>query len=111
MNLLQKAANNQNLSPFERGLLKFGQTLLWTVGLSVLPALSQALNNPGAIDWRVTLHLMLFSGASALLLGIVKYLKAQGDDPLLSAVEGALEAGAARLSAANGLNEPVTEPD
>lgn len=110
MNLLKSAAAGLNLNPAQRALLKLGEALLIAALVAALPVVADALSTHAGIDWASTLHNTLLLGAAAVATALVKYCKAQGDSPLLSAVEDVLTNAAASLTHDAGLNEPVVEP-
>jgi len=85
MNLSQKAAAGFNLTPWERSLLKLGQSLLVAFAVAAAPVIADALSSHGAVDWGATLHNALLLGSMAVASMVVKYFKAQGDSPLPTA--------------------------
>src|SRR5690242_4732850 len=85
MNLSQKAAAGFNLTPWERSLLKLGQSLLVAFAVAAAPVVADALSSHGAVDWGATLHNALLLGSMAVASMVVKYFKAQGDSPLPTA--------------------------
>lgn len=82
--LLQQARFYANLTPGERALLRFGETLLIGAVLAGVQAALKVLakGNLNAIDWQGILHTFLAAALMALYLGVSKYLKAHGDPPL-----------------------------
>lgn len=80
-NLLQRAHLYANLTPGERALLRFGETLLVGAVLAGLQAVLKVLATQ-TVDWQSVLHTFLAAFVVALYIGVSKYLKAHGD-PLL----------------------------
>jgi hypothetical protein len=93
LNLLAKASQQVNLSPGERAILRFIETLVVGAALSglqaVYPLLSSANLNVGAVDWQSVLHTFIAAVLMALYLGVSKYFKAFGDAPLPTQDTGA----------------------
>lgn len=111
MNLFQKSAAGLNLTPWQRAALKLIEGLAVAFGIAALPVVADALSTHAAVDWTATIHNALLLGAAAVAMALLKYAKAQGDSPLLTAVEGVLSNVAASLTAEAGLNQPVQEPE
>jgi len=111
VNLFAKAEANLNLAPWERAILKLVQALFAAFLVAAAPVLADALSSHAVIDWSTTLHNGLLLGSMAALMTLIKYLRAQKDQPLAQFAADELQNLATTLSDANGLNEPVTEPD
>ena len=111
MGLFAKAEANLNLAPWERAVLKLVQSLFAAFVIAAAPVLADALSTHSSVDWGATLHNGLLLGSMAALMTLIKYLRAQKDQPIAQFAADELQNLATTLSDANGLNEPVTEPD
>lgn len=109
VNIFQRAQQGLNLTPGERAALKLLEALSVAFLVAAAPIIADALSSHGSVVWGDALRTALAAGAVAVLMAVIKYLKAQGDSPILQPIEGVLQSVADRLSAANGLNEPVIE--
>ena len=108
MNLFTKARAGLNLTPAERAQLKFVEALAVAGVVAALPVLADALSTHGAIVWADVLHTGLATGAVAVILALVKYLKAQGDSPLADAAANTLQQIAGTMAADNHLDARYT---
>lgn len=80
-NLLQRAWMYANLTPGERAILRFAETLLVGAVLAGVQAIFPLLSSQSlaAINWSSVLHTFVATFVVALYLGVSKYLKAHGD--------------------------------
>lgn len=109
MNIFQKARQGLNLTPGQRAFLKLLEALAVAFLVAATPVVADALSSHGTVVWADALRTALAAGAVAVILSVVKYLKAQGDSPVLSVVEGLGTSLADKLSAEYGLNEAAIE--
>jgi len=79
--LMQRARAYAALTPGERALLRLIEGLLATALVAALPILADALARQ-SVNWGDVGRAALAAGATAALLALSKYLKAQGDPPL-----------------------------
>ncbi|MEO7001903.1 MAG: hypothetical protein ABI068_08755 [Ktedonobacterales bacterium] len=79
--LMQRARAYTTLTPGERALLRLIEGLLATALVAALPMLADALARQ-SVNWDNVGRAALAAGATAALLALSKYLKAQGDPPL-----------------------------
>ena len=78
-----KARSYAPLAPAERALLKLIEGLVCAALVAALPILADALGR-GGVNWGDVGQAALAAGATAALLALLKYCKAQGDPPLPS---------------------------
>lgn len=93
MGMLGRAAQNQNLTPLERAVLRFLQTVVLAGLLSGAQAVMPLLNgaDPNAINWSAVGHTFLVAFLVALGSAFSKYFTAQGDPPLADSTTEASE--------------------
>ena len=108
MNIFSRAAAGLNLTPGERAFLKLVEGLWATALVAALPVVAEALAQR-SVDWTVVLHAALAAAVTAVVLAILKYAKAQGDDPLSSAVASAAQAVATDLQAGKTPQQVATD--
>lgn len=84
MGMFGRAAQNQNLAPLERAVLRFLQTVVIAGLLSGVQAVMPLLNggDPNAVNWSAVGHTFLVAFLVALGSAFSKYWTAQGDPPL-----------------------------
>lgn len=105
MNVFARANTNQNLTPFERALLKLLQNLLIAAVVAALPAVSAALAQQSP-NWSDVLHTAIAAVSVAVGNAFWKWFTAQGDPPLLHEASYVTVAGQAALSA-QGISAPA----
>lgn len=85
MGIFARAGAYLNLSPGERALLRFGEGLAVSAGISglqaVMPLLSSGMST-AAIPWGSVAHTFAATVLGALGAAVVKFFKAQGDPQL-----------------------------
>ncbi|GAC1464849.1 MAG: hypothetical protein PVSMB2_31150 [Ktedonobacteraceae bacterium] len=97
MNIIQKAQINANLTPGERALLKTLQSLLLTAITAGLLAAGGYIMAPGMIDTQRLIDIVIAAIVLSLAHGVAKYVTAQGDAPLGTAIEEVTQAVEKRL--------------
>lgn len=87
--LFAAAHQGAQLSPGQRALLKFLQSLFIGALLAALLAAAQYLAAPGQINWTTLGIVALTAGVLSIAHGIAKFITAQGDVylPLGNAIE------------------------
>ncbi len=83
-NLIQRARAGATLTPAERALLRLAEGLLCAGLVAAAPVLAQALSQQG-VNWGDVARAALAAAATAILLALTKYARAQGDPPLAPA--------------------------
>ena len=81
MNIFRKSSQGLNLTPAERSFLRLLEGLLAAALVAALPVVADALSH-GAVNWSDVGRAALAAGATAVLLALLKWAKAQGDAPL-----------------------------
>lgn len=84
MNVFQKSSAGLSLTPSERAFLKLLENFAIAALVSSWPVI-QGLLAQQNINWQAALRTALAAFAVAFLSAVWKYLKAQGDSPLLDA--------------------------
>jgi hypothetical protein len=79
---MRRAAARASLTPAERALLRLVEGLLCAGLVAAAPVVAQALGQDG-VSWGDVGRAALAAGATAILLALVKYARAQGDPPLV----------------------------
>ena len=85
--LLGRARAGMALTPAERALLRLAEGLLCAGLVAAAPVIAQALGRQGVI-WGDVARAALAAGATAILLALAKYARAQGDPPLAAPPDG-----------------------
>ena len=80
------------LTPGERALVRLIEGLVCAALVAALPIIAEALARQ-QVNWDDVLRAALAAGATAALLALHKYLRAQGDPPLATPTAGADAAG------------------
>lgn len=78
LTLLQRAHARAALTPAERALLRLAEGLLCAALVAATPIIAQALGQQG-VNWGDVGRAALAAAATAILLALVKYARAQGD--------------------------------
>lgn len=79
--LLRRAAARAALTPAERALLRLAEGLLCAGLVAVTPVVAQALGQQ-SVRWGDVGRAALAAAATAILLALAKYARAQSDPPL-----------------------------
>jgi hypothetical protein len=79
--LIQRARAGMALTPGERALLRLAEGLLCAGLVAAAPIVAQALGQQ-VVNWGDVARAALAAGATAILLALTKYARAQGDPPL-----------------------------
>ena len=78
--LFQRARARVALTPGERALLRLLEGLLCAALVAAAPIIAQALGQQ-SVNWSDVGRAALAAGATAILLALTKYARAQGDPP------------------------------
>ncbi len=81
MSLFTRANAYAPLSPAQRALLKFLEGLLFTGVVAALPLVIAAFTQT-SVDWGIVARAALAAFITAILMTLLKYLRALGDPPL-----------------------------
>ena len=81
VNIFRKSSQGLNLTPAERSFLRLLEGLLAAALVAALPVVADALSH-GAVNWSDVGRAALAAAATAVLLALIKWAKAQGDAPL-----------------------------
>jgi len=84
-NIMRRAVAYQGLTPGERALLRLLEGLACTALIAALPIVADALSRQG-VNWGDVGRAALAAGVTAALLALSKYLRAQGDPPLIGEI-------------------------
>ena len=79
--LLQRARARAALTPAERALLRLAEGLLCAALVAAAPIIAQALGQQ-TVNWGDIARAALAAAATAALLALAKYARAQSDPPL-----------------------------
>ena len=82
-NMIQRAQAYGPLTPGERAVLRLAEGLACTALVAALPIVADALSRQG-VNWGDVGRAALAAGVTAALLALSKYLRAQGDPPLVT---------------------------
>lgn len=82
MNIFQRAATNQNLTPNERAILKFIESFTWILVINFLLGVSQYLTSNRHVNISTLLTLAGGQSILAVILAVSKFFKAQSDPEL-----------------------------
>jgi hypothetical protein len=80
IHLLQRARARAALTPAERALLRLLEGLLCAALVAAAPIIAQALGQQ-SVNWGDVGRAALAAVATAILLALAKYARAQGDTP------------------------------
>ena len=80
LTLLRRARARAALTPAERALLRLAEGLLCAALVAAAPIIAQALSQQ-TVNWGAIGRAALAAGATAILLALTKYARAQGDPP------------------------------
>ncbi len=81
LTLTQRARARLALTPAERALLRLMEGLLCAGLVAAAPIVAQALGQQ-SVNWGDVARAALAAAATAILLALTKYARAQGDPPL-----------------------------